>query len=36
MVEQVYRPRKPKESPLWQYLCAHFYDTEPVMMYANG
>ncbi len=26
MVEQVYRPRRPKESPLWQCLCAHFYD----------
>jgi len=25
-VEQVYRPRRPKESPLWQCLCAHFYD----------
>ena len=26
MVEQVYRPRRPKESALWQCLCAHFYD----------
>ena len=26
MVEQVYRPRRPRESPLWQCLCAHFYD----------
>jgi hypothetical protein len=26
MVEQVYRPRRPKESPLWRCLCAHFYD----------
>ncbi len=26
MVEQVYRPRRPKKSPLWQCLCAHFYD----------
>jgi len=26
MVEQVYRPRRPKESPLRQCLCAHFYD----------
>ena len=26
MGEQVYRPRRPKESPLWQCLCAHFYD----------
>jgi len=26
MVVQVYRPRRPKESPLWQCLCAHFYD----------
>ena len=26
MVKQVYRPRRPKESPLWQCLCAHFYD----------
>ncbi len=26
MVEQVYRPRRPKESPLCQCLCAHFYD----------
>jgi len=24
--EQVYRPRRPKESPLRQCLCAHFYD----------
>ena len=24
MVEQVYRPRRPKESPLWQCLSRHF------------
>ena len=23
---QVYRPRRPRESPLWRCLCAHFYD----------
>jgi len=26
MVDQVYRPRKPKSSPLWKCLCRHFYD----------
>jgi len=26
MVDQVYRPRRPQESPLWKCLCRHFYD----------
>ena len=25
MVEQVYRARRPRESPLWQCLSRHFY-----------
>jgi hypothetical protein len=24
MVEQVYRPRRPRQSPLWQCLSGHF------------